>query len=61
MESIPFHPIINEDKSKPSTPPTTPLTELTPISPHNIKTEVSKTTPTLGLDIESIPFHPIVN
>ena len=56
MESIPFHPIINEDKSKPSTPSTTPLTELTPISPCNIKTEVSKTTPTLGLvHMESIP------
>ena len=62
MESIPFHLIINEDKSKPSTPPTTPLTESNPISPCNIKTEVSKTTPTLGLiDMESIPFHPIVN
>ena len=62
MESIPFYLIINEDKSKPSTPPTTPLTELTPISPCNIKTEVSETTPTLGLvDMESIPFHPIVN
>ena len=62
MESIPFHAIINEDKSKPSTPPTTPLTELTPISPCNIKTEVSETTLTLGLvDMESIPFHPIVN
>ena len=62
MESIPFHPIINEDKSKPSTPPTIQLTELTPISPCNIKTKVSKATPTLGLvDMESIPFHPIVN
>ena len=57
MESIPFHPIINEDKSKPSTPPTTPLTEST-----KIKTKVRKTTPTLVLvDMESIPFHPIVN
>ena len=27
MESIPFHPITNEDKSKPSTPPTTALSE----------------------------------
>ena len=62
MKSIPFHPIINEDKSKPSTPPTTPLTELTPISPCNIKTEFSETTPSLGLvDMESIAFHPIVN
>ena len=62
MESISLHPIINEDKSKPSTPPTTPLTESTPIYPCNIKTEVSETTPTLGLvDMESIPFHPIVN
>ena len=62
MESIPFHPIINEHKSKPSTPPTTPLTESTAVSPCNIKTEVSERTPTLGLvDMESIPFHPIVN
>ena len=62
MESIPFHPIINENKSKTSTPPTTPLTESTPISPCNIETEVSVTTPTLGLvDMQSIPFHPIVN
>ena len=38
MESIPFHLIINEDKSKPSTPLTTPLIESTPISPCNIKT-----------------------
>ena len=35
---------------------------MTPISPCNIKTEVSETTPILGLvDVESIPFHPIVN
>ena len=62
MESIPFYPIKNEDKSKPSTPPTTALSESTPISAFNIKTEVSETTPTLGLvDIESIPFHPILN
>ena len=62
MESIPFHPITNEDKSKPSTPPTTALSESTPISAFNIKTEVSKTTPTLGLvDMETIPFHSIVN
>ena len=62
MESIPFYPIKNEDKSKPSTPPTTALSELTPISAFNIKTEVSETTPTLGLvDIETIPFHPILN
>ena len=62
MESIPFHPIINDDKSKPSTPTTTPLTESTSVSPCNIKTEASETTPTLGLvDMESIPFHPIVN
>ena len=62
MESIPFHQIINEDKSKPSTPYTTSLTESSPVSLCNIKTEVSETTPTLGLvDMESIPFHPIVN
>ena len=62
MESIPFHPIKNEDKSKPCTPPTTALSELTPVSAFNIKTEVSETTPTLDLvDIETIPFHPILN
>ena len=62
MESIPFHPITNEDKSKPSTPPTTALSESTPISAFNIKTEVSETTPTLGIvDMETIPFHSIVN
>ena len=62
MESIPFHPITNEEKSTPSTPPTTALSELTPVSAFNIKTEVSKTTPTLGLvDMETIPFHSIVN
>ena len=62
MKSIPFHPITNEDKSKPSTPPTTALNELTPASAFNIKTEVSKTTSTLGLvDMETIPFHSIVN
>ena len=38
MENIPFHPITNEDKSKPSTPPTTALSESTPISAFNIKT-----------------------
>ena len=42
MESIPFHWIINEDKSKPSTQPTTPLTESTPISPCNIKLKSAK-------------------
>ena len=58
MESIPFYPIKNEDKSKPCTPPTTALSESTPISAFSI----SETTPTLGLiDIESIPFHPILN
>ena len=42
--------------------PQQPLSESTPVSAFNIKTEVSKTTPTLGLvDIESIPFHPILN
>ena len=62
MESIPFHPITNEDKSKPSTPPTTALNELTSVSAFNIKTEVSETTQTLGLvDMETIPFHSIVN
>ena len=62
IKSIPFHPITNEDKSKHSTLPTTALSELTPISAFNIKTKVSKTTPTLGLvDIETIPFHSIVN
>ena len=69
MESIPFNPIKNEDKSKPSTLPTTALSESTPVLfnvaypvAFNIKTEVSETTPTLGLvDIESIPFHPILN
>ena len=62
MESIPFHLIANEDKSKPCTPPTTALSESTPISAFNIKTEVSETTPTLGLvDMETIPFHSIVN
>ena len=62
MESIPFYPIKNEDKSKPCTPSTTALSESTPISAFHIKTEVSETTPTLGLvDIESIPFHPILN
>ena len=45
LESIPFHPIINEDKSKPSTPPTTPLTESTPISLCNIKTTTPATDP----------------
>ena len=62
MESIPFYPIKNENKSKPCTPPTTAVSESTPISAFNIKTEVSKTIPTLGLvDIKSIPFHPIYN
>ena len=62
VENFPFYPIKNEDKSKPSTPPTTALSESTPISAFNIKTEVSETTPTLGLvDIKSIPFHPILN
>ena len=62
MESIPFYPMKNEDKSKPCTPPTTALSESTPISAFNIKTEVSKTNLTLGfVDIKSIPFHPILN
>ena len=38
MESIPFYPIKNEDKSKPSTLPTTALSESTPVSAINIKT-----------------------
>ena len=48
MESIPFHPITNEDKSTPSNPSTTALSESTPISAFNIKTEVSETTPKFG-------------
>ena len=62
MESIPFHLITDEDKSKPSIPPTTALSESTPVSAFNTKPEVSKTTPTLALvDLETIPFHSIVN
>ena len=62
MESIPFYPITNEDKSTPYTAPTTALSESTPVSAFYIKTEVSETTPTLGLvDMETIPFNSIVN
>ena len=37
MQSTPFYPIKNEDKSKPCTPPTTALSESTPVSAFNIK------------------------